>query len=83
MRFFVLSILMFFDFFHKRKILAALKNLLKDKHATILDVGGHKGESIFFFKKNFNVSKIYTFEPIESNFIQLIKNTKKISGKII
>ena len=83
MRFFVLSILMFFDFFHKRKILAALKNLLKDKHATILDVGGHRGESIFFFKKNLNVSKIYTFEPIESNFIQLKKKTKKISEKII
>ena len=83
MRFFVLSVLMFFDFFHKRKILAALKNLLKDKHATILDVGGHRGESIFFFKKNFNVSKIYTFEPIETNFIQLKKNTKKISKQII
>ena len=38
-----------------------VKNLLKDKHATIFDVGGHKGESIFFFKKNFNVSRIYKF----------------------
>ena len=83
MRFFVLSILMFFDFFHKRKISVALKKLLKNKHAIILDVGGHKGESIFFFKKNFNVSKIYTFEPIESNFIKLKNNTKKISEKIV
>ena len=83
MRFFVLSVLMFFDFFHKRRISAALKNLLKDKHTTIFDVGGHQGESIFFFKKNFNVSKIYTFEPIKSNFIKLKKNTKKISDKII
>ena len=82
-KFFVLKVLMFFDFFHKRKIADALRNLLKNKHAIIFDVGGHHGESIFFFKKNFNIAKIYTFEPLESNFIKLKKNTTKISHKII
>ena len=82
-KFLVLKVLMFFDFFHKRKIADALRNLLKNKHAIIFDVGGHHGESIFFFKKNFNIAKIYTFEPLESNFIKLKKNTTKISHKII
>ena len=51
MKFFVLKTLMFFDFFHKRKILKALKNLLKNNNNIIFDVGGHHGESIFFLMK--------------------------------
>ncbi|MAH88849.1 MAG: hypothetical protein CMJ06_02215 [Pelagibacterales bacterium] len=83
MKFFVLKILMLFDFFHKRKILRALKNLLKKNDNIIFDVGGHHGESIFFFNTNFNTSKIYTFEPIEDNFLKLKNKTKNIQEKVI
>ena len=82
MKFFVLKILMFFDFFYKRKVLKALKNLLSKNNNVIFDVGGHHGESIFFFNENFNTSKIYTFEPIEDNFLKLKKRTKNIEEKV-
>ena len=83
MKFFVLKVLMFFDFFYKRKILKALKKLLNNDIKIIFDVGGHNGESILFFNKNFNFFKIYTFEPLENNFLKLKINTKKIAKKIV
>ncbi|GIS17128.1 MAG: hypothetical protein CM15mP118_0070 [Alphaproteobacteria bacterium] len=55
MKFFVLKVLMFFDFFHKRKILKVLNKLLGNERKVIFDVGGHHGESIIFFNKNFNI----------------------------
>ena len=66
MKFFVIKALMFFDFFYKRKILKALKKLLNNDKKIIFDVGGHNGESILLFNKNFNIFKIYTFEPFEN-----------------
>ncbi len=83
MKFFVLKTLMFFDFFYKRKILIRLKKLLDNKEKVIFDVGAHNGESILFFNKNFNLSKIYTFEPLKTNFLKLKINTKKIAKKIV
>ena len=83
MKFFVLKTLMFFDFFYKRKMLLGLKNLLGTDAKIIFDVGGHNAESILLFNKNFNFSKIYTFEPLKSNFLELKKNTKKIAEKIV
>ena len=82
MKFFVLKALMFFDFFYKRKILLGLKKLLGNDVKIIFDVGGHNGESILLFNKNFNLLKIYSFEPLENNFLKLKINTKKIAKKI-
>ena len=81
-KFFVIKLLTFFDFFYKKKILKALKILLNNDKKVIFDVGGHNGESILFFNKNFNLLKIYTFEPLETNFLKLKINTKKIEKKI-
>ena len=80
-KFFVLNLLTFFDFFYKRKILKVLKKLLNDDKKVIFDVGGHNGESILLFNKNFNLLKIYSFEPLENNFLKLKINTKKNSKK--
>ena len=75
---------MVFDFFHKKKILKVLKNQLsKHNNIIIFDVGGHHGESIFFFNQNFDTSKIYTFEPIKDNFLKLKKKTKNIKEKVV
>ena len=52
MKFMILTLLMFFDFFHKKKILKALNKLLEKKKNIIFDVGAHKGESILLFQKN-------------------------------
>ena len=83
MKFFVLKALMFFDFFYKRKILLALKKLLGHDVKIIFDVGAHNGESILLFNKNFNFFKVYTFEPLKTNFLKLKINTKKIAEKIV
>ena len=72
MKFFVIKALMFFDFFHKRKILLGLKKLLGKDVKIIFDVGGHNGESILLFNKNFNFFKVYTFEPLKTNFLRII-----------
>tara|TARA_E500000178_G_scaffold102703_1_gene102289 strand:+ start:1084 stop:1788 length:705 start_codon:yes stop_codon:yes gene_type:complete len=81
-KFFVIKLLTFFDFFYKKKILKALKKLLNNDKKVIFDVGGHNGESVLFFNRNFNLLKIYTFEPLETNFLKLKINTKKIEKKI-
>ena len=83
MKFFALKALMFFDFFYKRKILLGLKTLLGHDLRIIFDVGGHQGESILLFNKNFNFFKVYTFEPLKTNFLKLKINTKKIAEKIV
>ena len=83
MNFFVLKALMFFDFFYKRKILLGLKKLLGNDVKIIFDVGGHNGESILLFNKNFNFFKLYTFEPLKTNFLKLKINTKKVAEKIV
>ena len=83
MKFFILKILGFFDFFHKRKIIKVLKDLLNKNNNIIFDVGGHQGESIIFFNEHINVSKIYTFEPINDNFLKLKKKTKNIEQKVV
>ena len=82
MKFFVLKVLVFFDFFHKIKISKVLKKLLVKQEKMIFDVGGHNGESIKFFNTHFKPCKIYTFEPLEKNFFKLKKNTKNINYKI-
>ncbi|MBD1158908.1 FkbM family methyltransferase [Pelagibacterales bacterium SAG-MED19] len=77
----LLFFLDFFDFFHKKKI----KNFLKENNIVnfniIFDIGGHKGESISFFLKNFDVNKIISFEPSPTNFEKLKKNTLQFEKK--
>ena len=82
-KFLVIKLLIFFDFFHKRKVLKAIKELLNNYEKIIFDVGGHNGESILLFDKHFDLYKIYTFEPLETNFLKLKINTKKIEKKIV
>ena len=77
MKFLVLSILNFFDFFYKKKILVNLKIFTNSDISVFFDVGAHKGETINFIFKYFNVGKTYAFEPLESNFVKLKKNTNK------
>jgi FkbM family methyltransferase len=77
MKFLVLSFLSLFDFFYKKKILVKLKELISSDIDIFFDVGAHKGETVNFILKHFNVNKIFAFEPLENNFIKLKKNTNK------
>ena len=80
--FFTSKILNFFDFFHKKKIIKKIIETQKNTQIEIVfDIGGHRGESIKLFLQNFNVEKIYSFEPSDLNFKILSKNTLLLQKK--
>ena len=61
------------DISNKKKILKFLKKKFQDKKLLIIDIGAHKGETIDLFTQNFNLHKIFSFEPN----LELFKNLKK------
>ena len=63
-------ILNFFDYFYKIKIVHFLKKKINIE--ILIDVGGHQGESIFFFVKHFKLKKIYSFEPSKNSYNKLV-----------
>ena len=75
-----LLILLFFDYFHKKKIINFIKRKI-DKVDSIIDVGAHHGESIKLFLKNFKILNIYAFEPSPESFKNLIINTNYLLKK--
>jgi FkbM family methyltransferase len=75
-------ILYIFDNCHKKKIFSFLKKKIK-KIDVFIDVGGHKGETVFFVLKNFLVKNIFSFEPSKYNFYYLQKNIKDYIKKFI
>ncbi len=76
----LLKILMIFisiiDRKNKLKIIKYFKNNIGNQSITVLDIGAHKGETIDLFYKNFNISKIYSFEP-NINLFKGLKSKKK------
>ena len=74
-------ILVIVDFFYKKKINRFLKKNIKNDIKILLDVGSHKGESILYFLKNFNIDKIYSFEASKSNYLDLEKSLLKLRKK--
>jgi FkbM family methyltransferase len=67
---------------NKIKIIKFFKNNIRDHTITVIDVGAHKGETIDLFNKNFNIKKIYSFEP-NVNLFKTLKTSKKyINNKI-
>ncbi len=67
------------DYFHKKKIIKFLNEKALTKFNCIIDVGAHHGESIEFFLKNFQIKKIYSFEPVAQAFEKLKKNTNHLT----
>ena len=61
------------DYSNKKKIIHFFKKKFKNQYLNIIDVGSHKGETIDLFLKNFNVHKIFAFEPNTELFDRLIK----------
>ena len=75
MKVFIKTILNIFDFFTQKKIINKIKSVLSTQRSiSIIDVGSHKGEYIFSIIKNFNIDKIYGFEPNDEIFTKLNKN---------
>ena len=75
-RFFILNLLKFFDFYHQKKLFSFLKKNGYDSFEIFFDIGAHKGESIRLFSKNFEIKKIFSFEPSRINFETLSKNLR-------
>ena len=76
-----INILKVLDSYNNKKLFKFLKKKNIDKFDTFFDVGAHKGESINLFSKNFNINKIYSFEPSILNFNILKKNKEKLQKK--
>ena len=66
------------DYSNKKKIINFLKKKLGRKSLEVIDIGSHKGETINLFLKNFNIDKIFGFEPNIQLFNLL---TKKYNDK--
>jgi len=74
-------ILVIVDFFYKKNLNRFLKKNINNDIKTLIDVGSHKGETILYFLKNFNVSTIYSFEASKNNYLDLKKNSLKLKKK--
>ena len=55
-------ILKIIDFFYQKKIITFFKNNSNSRYDVLIDVGGHKGETVSNFLKNFKIKNIYSFE---------------------
>ncbi len=53
------------------------KRINADNFKTIFDCGAHHGETAINFKRKFSLAKIYSFEPVKTNFECLKKNVEK------
>ena len=73
---YILKILLnIFDYFTLKKVLKKIELLIGKDFSIAIDVGSHHGEYILSLKKNFNIKKIYGFEPNPDAFKILKKNT--------
>lgn len=77
MLFFAKLFLNFFDKITLNKIFNYLKTIFDYEIDTVIDVGSHHGEYINNINKNFQVRKIYGFEPSPLNFNKLIGRLSK------
>ena len=66
-------IINFIDYFDKLKILKFFKKNIQKESLNVIDIGGHKGETVKFFINNFNINKIFVFEPNVDLFVKIKK----------
>ena len=80
-KYFSLKILKYFDLYYQLKLFSFLKKKNYQNFDVFFDVGAHQGESIILFSKNFNIKKIFSFEPSPINFKKLLQNKKSIQSR--
>ena len=81
-KFLTLQILNIFDFFHKKKKISFLQQKKFHTFEIVFDVGAHRGETIEFYIKYFNIKKLYSFEPSYLSFNILKKGLINLKIKI-
>ena len=80
-KYFVLKIISFFDYYHQLKIFKFLKSNNINSFDIFFDIGAHKGESINLYLNNFKIKKIISFESSPLNFKKLKDNLKNFQKK--
>ena len=78
---FLSIIISFINYSNKKKVIFFFKKKFENQYLDIIDIGSHKGETISLFLENFNIKKIFAFEPNIELFNILVKkkyNDKKI-----
>ena len=80
-KYFVLKIISFFDYYHQVKIFKFLRSNNINSFDIFLDIGAHKGESINLYLNNFKIKKIISFESSPLNFKKLQNNLKNFQKK--
>ena len=71
------------DYRNKKKIIFFFKKRFKNNYLDIIDIGAHKGETIDLLIKNFNINKIYSFEPNSNLYLNLTEKINNLSENII
>jgi FkbM family methyltransferase len=71
------------DLINKRKVINFFKSKFKNNKIKVIDIGAHKGETLEIFYKNFNLEKIFCFEPNQELFEILKKKKKKYLEDVI
>ena len=80
-KFLALKVLQLFDLYNQKKVFKFLKKMNYKNFEIFFDIGAHKGESIKLFATNFEIGKIYSFEPSGINFELLEKNKRLYRSK--
>ena len=76
---FIRFVLNLFDLIYQKKIINFLKKNSDIKN--IVDVGGHRGETIKMFLRNFSLNSIFSFEPSKKNFEYISSNLDNLRKK--
>ncbi len=71
------------DYRNKRKVINFFKKKFNNQSLDIIDIGAHKGETIELLLKNFNINKIYSFEPNKNLFSGLKKKFENSNKNIV
>ncbi|WP_375561853.1 FkbM family methyltransferase [Bernardetia sp. OM2101] len=66
------------DMYHPIALLYKIYS--KNENLIIFDIGACEGESSIFYSEHFPNAKLYTFEPVPSNFELIKKNTASYSN---
>ena len=61
---------------------SVFKHIKINQKEIILDVGGHLGESVYLFSRYYPKNKIYSFEPLDFLYKQIINNFKNKNLKV-
>lgn len=81
-KFIITEIINVIDLINKRKVINFFKSKFKNDKINVIDIGAHKGETLEIFNKNFNLGKIFCFEPNKELF-QILKKKKKNLEEVI